>query len=268
MSRSRLPPEPGGEIAGERHHHGGGDDVGGQHPGDLVGRGGKGAEHMRDRHVDDGHVEHFEHRGQHHGDDERDRRTFGMRLGRDRARRLGGGWPALAALSAAALGRLIARLCRLGGVDLTVALAPSRNGLSGSGWLVILILTGKRWVTLTQLPVAFSGGSTEKVAPEPALMLSTTPSSLVPGYMSRRMVAVWPGLMRREIGLLEIGVDPPIAVLDHGEGRRAGLDDGAGPEIDVGDPAAAGGGDVGPHPVMRRLVELRRRRRGAARWAW
>ena len=78
VSRSRLPPEPVGEIAGERHHHGGGDDVGGQHPGDLVGRGGEGAEHMRDRHVDDGHVEHFEHRGQHHGDDERDRRTLGM----------------------------------------------------------------------------------------------------------------------------------------------------------------------------------------------
>ena len=71
----------------------------------------------------------------------------------------------------------------------TVALDPRRSGLSGLGALVILILMGKRWVTFTQLPVAFSGGSTEKVAPEPALMLSTTPSRESPGYMSRRMAA-------------------------------------------------------------------------------
>ena len=32
----------------------------------------------------------------------------------------------------------------------------------------MLIRTGKRWVTLTQLPVAFSGDNNEKTAPEPA----------------------------------------------------------------------------------------------------
>jgi hypothetical protein len=32
---------------------------------------------------------------------------------------------------------------------------------------VILIRTGKRCVTLTQFPVAFSGGSTEKIWPIP-----------------------------------------------------------------------------------------------------
>jgi hypothetical protein len=69
-----APAKPGREIAGKRHHHGGGHDVGGQHPGDLIGRGGKGAEHVGHRHVDDRHVEHFEHRGEHHGDDERERR--------------------------------------------------------------------------------------------------------------------------------------------------------------------------------------------------
>ena len=78
----------------------------------------------------------------------------------------------------------------------TLALDPKRSGLSGIGALVILTRTGKRWVTLTQLPVAFSGGSTEKLAPEPALMLSTTPSSLSPGYMSRLTLAFWPFLMR------------------------------------------------------------------------
>ena len=112
-------PEPFGEIAGERHHHGGGDDIRGQHPGDLVGRRAEGAQHMRDRHVDDGDVEHFQHRGQHHGDDERDRRPFGMRLGEgDRARRLGGRFASLAALcrrraSAGSFSALLpARWCR------------------------------------------------------------------------------------------------------------------------------------------------------------
>ena len=138
----------------------------------------------------------------------------------------------------------------------TSALAPTRNGLSGLGVLVILIRIGKRWVTLTQLPVAFSGGSTEKVAPEPALIALHHAVELGAGI---HVEADGGGLARLdagEIGLLEIGVDPPMAVLDQGEGRRAGLHDGAWPQIAVGDPAAAGGGDVGPHPVMRRLVEL------------
>lgn len=37
------------------------------------------------------------------------------------------------------------------------------------------IFTGTRWTTLTQLPVAFSGGRSEKRAPVPALIESTTP---------------------------------------------------------------------------------------------
>jgi hypothetical protein len=56
--------------------------------------------------------------------------------------------------------------------------------------------TGKRCVTFTQFPLAFSGGSTEKVAPEPALMLSTVPLKVVSGYMSRRTSAGWPTLTR------------------------------------------------------------------------
>ena len=54
------PSEPRGEIAGERHHHGGGDEIRGEHPGDLIGGRAEGAEHMRDRHADDGDVQHFE----------------------------------------------------------------------------------------------------------------------------------------------------------------------------------------------------------------
>ena len=98
------PPKPAGEIAGERHHHGGGHDVRGQDPGDLIGRGGKGAEHVGDRDVHDRYVEHFEHRGEHHGDDKRDRRTFGVNLGETRARRHGRGF-ALAAPVPGAPGR-------------------------------------------------------------------------------------------------------------------------------------------------------------------
>ena len=137
-------PKPFGEIAGQRHHHGGGDDVRRQHPGDLVRRGGKGAEHVRDRHVDDGHVEHFEHRGQHHGDHESDRRTHEGRFGRNRGGRRSGRL-ALAALAGAALGAAHCWPCAGSVVSMvTVALAPRRNGLSGLGALVIWTLTGKR----------------------------------------------------------------------------------------------------------------------------
>ena len=50
---------------------------------------------------------------------------------------------------------------------------PIRSGLSGgSGWSST-ILTGMRCTTLTQLPVAFSGGSNAKAEPVPMLMEST-----------------------------------------------------------------------------------------------
>ena len=81
-----APAEPRGEIAGERHHHGGRHEIRGEHPGDLIGGGAEGAEHVRDRHAHDGDVEHFEDRGEHDGDDEGDRRlVLAMRrLGRQR----------------------------------------------------------------------------------------------------------------------------------------------------------------------------------------
>ncbi len=41
--------------------------------------------------------------------------------------------------------------------------------------------TGTRWTTLTQLPVAFWAGSSENSEPVPAPMLSTVPSSFLPG---------------------------------------------------------------------------------------
>ena len=53
---------------------------------------------------------------------------------------------------------------------------PIRSLWSGSEPESILILTGSRWTTLTQFPVAFSGGRREKAAPVPALKLSTFPA--------------------------------------------------------------------------------------------
>ena len=85
-----APAESRGEIAGERHHHGCRHEIRGEHPGDLIGGGAEGAEHVRDRHAHDGDVEHFEDRREHDGDDEGDRRlVFAMRrLGRKRQFRL------------------------------------------------------------------------------------------------------------------------------------------------------------------------------------
>ena len=39
--------------------------------------------------------------------------------------------------------------------------------------------TGKRWVTLTQFPVAFSGGSNEKAAPLAGLTDRTVPRNVL-----------------------------------------------------------------------------------------
>ena len=58
---------------------------------------------------------------------------------------------------------------------------PRRRGLfSGKGGRRT-IFTGTRCTTLTQLPVAFSGGSRVKAAPVPAMMESTVPLNLTLG---------------------------------------------------------------------------------------
>ena len=60
----------------------------------------------------------------------------------------------------------------------TVQLAPNRSGKFVGSGLSIVILTGNRCVTLTQLPEAFSGGSREKLEPEPQLTSLTVPRKL------------------------------------------------------------------------------------------
>jgi len=54
------------DEAGQRHRDRGGDDVGRQHPGDLVLGGAHGALHVRQRHIGDGGVEALHDGRQHH----------------------------------------------------------------------------------------------------------------------------------------------------------------------------------------------------------
>ena len=56
--------------------------------------------------------------------------------------------------------------------------------------------TGTRCTTFTQLPVAFSGGSSENCEPVLGLTLVTVAENFLPGYRSSLMVADWPGRMR------------------------------------------------------------------------
>ena len=218
---------------------------------------------MRDRHVDDGDVEHFQHRGQHHGDDERDRRPFGMRLGEgDRARRLGGRFASLAALAAAAALRPahFPPCCRRGGVDGDVGAGAHPQRLVGIGRAGD---TDADREALRDLDPVAGGVLRRQHRERRARARADRLHHAVELGAGIHVEADGGGLARLDagdIGLLEIGVDPPMAVLDQGEGRRAGLHDGARPQIAVGDPAAAGGGDMGAHPVVRRLVELGRRR--------
>ena len=62
----------------------------------------------------------------------------------------------------------------------TVTLSPAASGWFGSS-LSKLSRTGRRWTTLTQLPVAFSAGSSEKVSPVPGLKLCTLAGNTTSG---------------------------------------------------------------------------------------
>ena len=76
--------------------------------------------------------------------------------------------PARGALTSS--GRSRRRTCRRG------AAAGCPTGLA-----VSRIFTGTRCTTFTQLPVAFSGGSSEKREPVPALIEFTVPVKAMPG---------------------------------------------------------------------------------------
>ena len=63
--QQRLAAQPVGEPAGQRRRDGRGDDIGGQHPVDLVLRRAEAGAHMGQGDIGDGGVEHLHHRGQH-----------------------------------------------------------------------------------------------------------------------------------------------------------------------------------------------------------
>jgi hypothetical protein len=67
---------------------------------------------------------------------------------------------------------------------------PARSGRGlPSALASSRIFTGTRCTTLTQLPVAFSGGSSEKREPVPALIEFTVPTNTDPGKLSTRTSA-------------------------------------------------------------------------------
>src|SRR5262249_43134074 len=63
----------------------------------------------------------------------------------------------------------------------TVALNPPCNGYSAGSTFFNSIRTGNRCTTFTQLPVAFSAGSSENCEPVPGLTLATAPTNVLPG---------------------------------------------------------------------------------------
>ena len=145
-----LAAEAIGEEAGRRRHDRRGDDIGGQHPVDLVGARRDAALDIGQRDIGDGRVQRLhDHRKDHAGGDER----RGWRLARGRGafshaphRRGRASWLTKS-------GRPRARPVSTS----TVTLMPTRSGGASLG-TSIWTRMGMRWTTLTQLPVVFWAG--------------------------------------------------------------------------------------------------------------
>src|SRR5581483_3826305 len=156
-----------------------GDDVGGQHPVDLVERGRQRALHVGQRHVGNCRVERL-HDGRGQGSN-RDQDEPQLRLHR---KEVGGHFASFACTDIK--GR------RLWPVSIsTVTLIPERSRCVSS-FLSKAIRTGTRCTTFTQLPVAFCGGSIANSAPVPGLTETTVPVNARSGKLSTSMVAFWP----------------------------------------------------------------------------
>ncbi len=164
-----LAPEVAAQPARDGQDDGVGHQVAGDDPGDLLGPGGVGPLHVGQGDVHHRGVEHLHEGAQHRG--ERD--------------------DPLQVLPAAARHGLQLRVSMV-----TVTERPRRRRCSGSASGASRILTGSRWTTFTQLPVAFSAGSRLKTLPVPAERLSTVPAKDFEPSRSVRRVTCWPGCTR------------------------------------------------------------------------
>ena len=147
-----------GQPAGDRDRDRRGDDVAGQHPVDaFLGRA-EARLHVRQRDVGDGRVEHLDQHREHHRDGDQRAPAVGSSCCSRRHR-----------------GRLTA--CRRCGRRPwpTGRRSSARPGFSSNA-----MRTGTRWVTLTQLPLAFCAGRTENSLPVPAPIDATWPFELEP----------------------------------------------------------------------------------------
>ena len=206
-----LDAEAAGEPAGQRRHDRRGDDVGGQHPGDLVLRRRQAALHVRQRDIGDRRVERLHDRRQHDRDrDERRGSRPGARRRRCRTRRSLRG--ARAARAEQGLRSPRAMGWRWPVSTSTVTLSPARSGSSGSG-LSSSRRTGRRCTTLTQLPVAFCGGSTREGRAGARAEAGDARLERRAGIgVDRRPSRCLARPHMRELGLLEVGLDPGRSV--------------------------------------------------------
>ncbi len=81
-------------------------------------------------------------------------------------------------------------------LTLTTTDMPGRNNPSRATPAGTWMRTGRRCTILVKLPVALSGGSNEKIAPEAGEKLSTVPWIACSGSASTAIVTGWPGRSR------------------------------------------------------------------------
>ena len=209
---SFLRPTRVASPAERRGHDRGGDDIGGQHPVDLILRRRQRALHIGQGDIGDRRVERLHDRRHHHADRQhasapaarsarRPAAPFTGRRPRRRRRRAGHDRPAKAP------SRLFSVRARPVSIE-TLALMPARRPVvSSSGSKQKR--SGTRCTTLTQLPLAFCGGRIANCAPVPGAIEQTLP--LPDAVRERRRSSPSPARPVVDVGevrFLRIGVDP------------------------------------------------------------
>ena len=182
---NQLAPKAPRQPRADRCRDGPGDDIGGQHPRDLLLRGRHSRLDMRQRDIGDGAV-HRHHRGcQHRRGCDEEPSQAGEIAGVWRGAVGQGASPAAGGLPVPrgdGLGVIVAaaeEVALVARVHLDLGGKPGVQAAAGIA--STSISTGRRCTTFTQLPVAFWAGSGEKASPEPGLKLATWPVSFTSG---------------------------------------------------------------------------------------